>query len=215
MLRQWLEPETIDWFARTHLDAGPFARPGAAQACVAQFQWHSLDQLLRAGDGLDLLCVARGALVEASPPRSLAELRALMASGVGIVIRHAERCSDAMARLGATFGEDLTGKSDAEVNVQLFVTPGGTNGFGWHYDFEQVFIVQTAGSKDYYLRRNTVDATRSRREQPDFSVVRGERSALATARLITGDWLYIPARWWHVAKCLEDSLSISIGVFTS
>jgi hypothetical protein len=31
--------------------------------------------------------------------------------------------------------------------------------------------------------------------------------------LIAGDWLYVPARWWHVAKCVEDSLSISLGVF--
>jgi hypothetical protein len=25
--------------------------------------------------------------------------------------------------------------------------------------------------------------------------------------------LYIPAFWWHVARCIEDSLSISVGVF--
>jgi ribosomal protein L16 Arg81 hydroxylase len=30
--------------------------------------------------------------------------------------------------------------------------------------------------------------------------------------LIGGDWLYIPARWWHGAKCIEDSLSISLGL---
>jgi ribosomal protein L16 Arg81 hydroxylase len=33
-----------------------------------------------------------------------------------------------------------------------------------------------------------------------------------TARLFAGDWLYIPSRWWHMAKCIEDSLSISLGL---
>jgi ribosomal protein L16 Arg81 hydroxylase len=35
---------------------------------------------------------------------------------------------------------------------------------------------------------------------------------LHTSRLLPGDWLHVPARWWHMAKCLEDSLSISVGV---
>jgi hypothetical protein len=217
MLRAWLEPESVDWFARTHLDVGPFARPGAARASVATFQWDTLDALLREqgeAEGLDLLCVARGALVEAPAPRSLAALRELMAVGTGIVIRRAERASPELARLAAALAEDLTGDPRAEAHIQLFVTPGGTNGFGWHYDFEQVFIVQTAGSKDYYFRRNTVDPHRPRQTRPDFSVFRQEKSPIAAARLLAGDWLYIPARWWHVAQCLEDSLSVSIGVFT-
>ena len=36
--------------------------------------------------------------------------------------------------------------------VQVFATPAGTHGFGWHYDLEDVFIAQTAGMKDYYFR---------------------------------------------------------------
>ena len=44
-------------------------------------------------------------------------------------------------------------------HVQLFVTPAETHGFSWHYDAEEVFIVQTAGVKDYLLRENTVAAS--------------------------------------------------------
>jgi len=67
--------------------------------------------------------------------------------------------------------------------------------------------------KDYYFRANTVDPASPVGSQPDFSLIRKERSPLATARLLPGDWLYIPARWWHVALPAEDSLSISLGVF--
>lgn len=48
--------------------------------------------------------------------------------------------------------------------------------------------------------------------RPDFMLVRRETSPIATARLLPGDWLYVPARWWHVATYLEDSLSSSVGV---
>jgi len=35
-----------------------------------------------------------------------------------------------------------------------------------------------------------------------------------SARLIAGDWLYLPPRWWHLVKCIEQSLSISVGVMS-
>jgi ribosomal protein L16 Arg81 hydroxylase len=131
-----------------------------------------------------------------------------MAAGLGFVVRGAERNDPALAELAAAFALDLPGK----INVQLFATRAGTNGFGWHYDFEEVFIVQTAGVKDYYFRDNTVDRDTTFGTQPDFERFRQEKSPLATARLLPGDWLYLPARWWHMARCLEDSLSISVGV---
>jgi 50S ribosomal protein L16 3-hydroxylase len=124
------------------------------------------------------------------------------------VIRRAERNDPALADLAAAFAADLPGT----INVQLFVTRAGTNGFGWHYDFEEVFIVQTAGVKDYYFRENTVDRDTPLGTQPNFEKFRDERGPLRTARLCAGDWLYIPSRWWHMARCQEDSLSISIGV---
>jgi ribosomal protein L16 Arg81 hydroxylase len=42
--------------------------------------------------------------------------------------------------------------------------------------------------------------------------VREERSPLMTARLVAGDFLYLPCGWWHMATCVDDSLSISIGL---
>jgi ribosomal protein L16 Arg81 hydroxylase len=129
-----------------------------------------------------------------------------MARGIGFVVRHAERLDAGLDRLRRAFVRDL----GREAQIQLFVTPSGTFGFGWHYDLEHVFIAQTAGVKDYYLRRNSV--TPASQEVCDFSGFALERSPLATARLIAGDWLYVPGRWWHAAKCVEASLSISVGI---
>jgi ribosomal protein L16 Arg81 hydroxylase len=124
------------------------------------------------------------------------------------VVRAAERNDPGLARLAERFERVLPG----EVHIQLYATPAGTNSYGWHYDFEDVFIAQTAGVKDYYFRQNTVARDARLGDQLDFTSVRRETSPIYQSRLIAGDWLYIPSTWWHLVKCVEDSLSISVGV---
>jgi 50S ribosomal protein L16 3-hydroxylase len=68
------------------------------------------------------------------------------------------------------------------------------------------------GTKEYYLRANTVLSSRAPGPNPDFGAIRRETSPLLSARLIPGDWLYIPACWWHLVHSNEEALSISIGV---
>jgi 50S ribosomal protein L16 3-hydroxylase len=80
------------------------------------------------------------------------------------------------------------------------------------YDCEEAFYRTDRGIKDYYLRANTVAPVRDMPERPDFSAGLREKSPLLSARLIPGDWLYIPAPWWHLVRSLEDALSLSIGV---
>lgn len=208
MLSEWLAPGSVKEFVGAQLGRGPVARPATAAGARAALSWPMLGRVLGAEPAPDLLVVTAGRLVDVAAPRSLPEAQALMARGLGVVIRRAERHTPELAAVAAAFGRDLPG----EVHLQLFVTPAGTNGFGWHYDFEEVFIAQTEGIKDYYFRDNTVDRQVVRGQQPDFSRFRAETSPLGTARLIPGDWLYLPARWWHMAKCVETSLSISVGV---
>jgi ribosomal protein L16 Arg81 hydroxylase len=131
-----------------------------------------------------------------------------MARGISTVIRAAEHHDDGLRRLADAYGAALPG----EVHVQLYATPAGTHSFGWHYDFEDVFIAQTLGIKDYYLRDNSVARHTRLGETLDFACIRHETTPTMAARLIAGDWLYIPRRWWHLVRCAEDSLSISVGV---
>lgn len=209
MLKQWLGSIPIETFVSEFLQKQPVAMPGTARGALPLLDWHVLDGILGRCQPPDIWVVARGEILDIAPPRSVEELRPLMAMGVGLAMRRGERYDDGLAEFAASLAQDLPGR----VHVQIFVTPGGTHGFGWHYDHEDVFIAQTAGVKDYYFRDNTVDRDTPHGQQPDFSLFKQERSQLATARLIPGDWLYLPARWWHMAKCLEDSLSISAGMF--
>jgi ribosomal protein L16 Arg81 hydroxylase len=72
--------------------------------------------------------------------------------------------------------------------------------------------VQTAGQKQYFFRENTVMAQAQKPAGPDFAAIRHETSPLYSCTLEPGDWLHLPRGMWHVAKPLEDSLSLSLGV---
>jgi 50S ribosomal protein L16 3-hydroxylase len=212
VLSEWLHPTSIADFEAKFLHRSAYSQPAAAQGAMTLFDWHAVDRLLASNPLPDALVVAGGRVHDVAMPRSAGELRTMMTRGLGVNVRHAEHNSAGLAALAAAFRRCLGG----EVQIQVFATAARTHSFGWHYDDEDVFIAQTAGIKDYYFRRNTVTALRAKdiheEEPPDFSRIAEEKSALQTARLIPGDWLYVPRRWWHVALCVEESLSISVGV---
>jgi hypothetical protein len=202
-LAEWLGDISTDDFRSQYLRRAPVAQPATALGARSLMDWEALERVL--GCDPDALVVARGRLLSMPAPRSLVELCDYFAAGIGLCLRHTQRHSLALARLAASF--DGLGTPQ----VQLFVTPGGTHGFGWHYDDEDVFIAQTAGVKDYYFRANTVAADEVARPSM-FSRYVSETSPLCTSTLVAGDFLYIPARWWHMAVCHQDALSISVGV---
>jgi 50S ribosomal protein L16 3-hydroxylase len=203
MLRDWLGSVSLDEFRARSLRAAAVAQAATTLAARALLDWEIVDRVLRSDP--DILVVTRGRLLAMPPPRTLGELQGYLTAGVGLCIRHTERHDAGLARVAAGFAEL------GDVQVQLFVTPAGTHGFGWHYDDEDVFIAQTAGVKDYYFRANTVAAAEPA-APAIFERFAAERSALCTATLVPGDFLYLPARWWHMALCHEDALSISVGV---
>jgi 50S ribosomal protein L16 3-hydroxylase len=169
-----------------------------------------MDEMLRARPN-DVLVVAGGRDVELPAPRSLSELQGMFQVGMGIAMRSAERYSQSVGALCQQLELEIPGQQ----RVIAFATPAKTHGFGWHYDSEDVFIVQTAGDKEYLFRRNTqVHVTSAPlRGRPDFTVHRHEVSPIMSCRLIAGDWLYLPRGYWHVAYAHADSLSLSIGIF--
>jgi len=208
VLQDWLGDLSLARFRARHLGRVPMARPHGARDSVAACDWNVLDHLLAAAPE-HLLLVARGRLLEQPAPRSLPELRELFARGVGIVLHEPERIRPEIAAVTAAFARDLPG----EQRVIVFATAADTHGFGWHYDPEDVFIIQTAGDKTYYFRRNTIDPEPPRAAHYDFQTFRRETTPIMECRLLPGDWLYLPRGYWHVARAHSDSLSISIGVF--
>jgi 50S ribosomal protein L16 3-hydroxylase len=204
------------WFAaldatpswRASFGREPFAAPGGAALVAPLLTWEVLHRVLLAPPPVDVLTVRAGELVRGPAPRGRHDVERLFGSGVSTVVRAGERHDPGLSTLATAFEAAAGG----EAHVQLYATPGGTNSYGWHFDFEEVFIVQTAGTKNYYFRRNTVASDVALGDHLDFTAITRETSPIYAARLVPGDWLYIPSRWWHLVKCETDSLSISTGV---
>ena len=208
-LQRWLGEGTMDRFRAELLTRSPWAAPGVGHADLGLFDWSRLDRILAAPTPPDTLVVMRGEHLRVPVPRSGDEARLLMEAGIGLGMRRCERADPALAALLADLVADVPGAG----MVQLFVTPRRSHGFGWHYDDEDVFILQTAGVKDYYFRANTVAADQPARGEV-FGRFHQETSPLMTACLVPGDFLYIPSRWWHMAIAQEESMSISVGIFS-
>jgi ribosomal protein L16 Arg81 hydroxylase len=184
----------------------PLAMPGAAGHLTHLGTWETVEAILARSEP-DVL-VAREGKLKVGPRPTYDEVRALHASGYTVLIRHAEREHSGLAELAAGFQQDL----EAPINIHLYCTPANQHGFGWHYDAEDVFIVQTQGNKHYSLRKNTIHPLPLVETMPRDMAFERETTPTLECTLLAGDWLYIPAGYWHVARASEDAISLAVGV---
>lgn len=207
VLQSWLGATPLEAFLAAHLGRQPYAAPDVGRAHARRCDWAIVDELL-ASPHADTLVISRGELLAANAPRSLSQLRSLFARDAGVAVRSADLACAHVAALARDLAEDVAGMQ----RVIVFATPANSSGFGWHFDEEEVFILQTAGAKTYFFRANTVSARPLRARSAAFADCRRETSPLLAVRLHQGDWLYLPSGTWHAAHAHEDSLSVSIGV---
>jgi ribosomal protein L16 Arg81 hydroxylase len=210
-IQSWLGATPKQQFVAEHFHKLPYSCAGGGRALCALGDWQVLSEVLRA-DGADVLLAERGRQRSEAAPRSAEEAQALVADGCTVLVRHAERHHPLLAQLAAGFEADFS----APVNVHVYVTPGGAFGFGWHYDAEDVFILQAAGSKQYSLRKNTVNPWPLEETLPADMRYEREIMPLLRCLLSAGDWLYIPAGYWHMAEGQggEPSISLAVGVMS-
>jgi ribosomal protein L16 Arg81 hydroxylase len=207
-LARWLGHVPRERFLEEFYLTRPFSLAHAGAADVPLLAWETLHRILPRCDPRDVLVVRDGRLWTGPDPASRAEAQAFFRAGHSLVLRKTERYDPGLAALADAFARDLGGA----VAVQLYATPRERHSFGWHYDAEEVFILQTAGTKRYFLRENTVYPRPLLEAMPRDMEYEREVSPLLSCTLVPGDWLYIPGGYWHVARALEDSLSISVGV---
>jgi 50S ribosomal protein L16 3-hydroxylase len=191
-----------DYFQRL-----PYSAAGQAAALCPLGSWDAMAAILDLPDA-DVLVCRRNEQHAGPRPRGADEARRLVDDGFTLLVRHAERHDERLARIARAFEADLA----APVNVHFYCTPAGQFGFGWHYDAEEVFIVQTAGRKEYSLRKNTVNPWPLEETLPADMRYEREIMPLVRCELAAGDWLYIPSGYWHMGQSRELALSLAIGV---
>jgi 50S ribosomal protein L16 3-hydroxylase len=194
-------------FLTEHYHAVPFSAAGLAAPALSLGTFESLLSIL-GQQGADVLVCRRNEQWSGTLPRSEQEAQALLAEGYTILIRHAERHDERLAELAAAFARDFA----SAVNIHMYCTPAGEYGFGWHYDAEEVFLIQTTGRKEYLLRKNTVNPWPLEETLPGDMRYEREMMPVMRCELAAGDWLYVPSGYWHMAKAQETAISLAIGV---
>jgi 50S ribosomal protein L16 3-hydroxylase len=216
MTKVWSEREMIEQllgelskstFVEEYYFKLPFSLPGCARQFTYLGSWEMVETILAQPD-TDVLVVRQGELWKDKTRPSYSEGRTLHAAGYTLVIRNSEKHHPRLAELAAGFREDFQGA----VDIQIYCTPANQRGFGWHYDAEDVFILQTQGGKEYSLRKNTVNPWPLVETLPPDMAYEREIMPLIKCMLWAGDWLYIPAGYWHTAKADEESISLAVGV---
>jgi len=185
----------------------PYSASGLARPICELGTWEALTEIL-SNESSDVLVCRRNEQFAGKPPRTADEASRLVADGYTLLVRHAERHDPRLAKLAEEFAKDFA----APVNIHMYCTPGGQFGFGWHYDAEEVFIVQTTGRKEYSLRKNTVNPWPIEETLPADMHYEREIMPLMKCELSAGDWLYIPSGYWHMGQSRETAISLAIGV---
>lgn len=209
--RRWLSTCGLskEDFVETYYQKFPFAAGGNLKSSSALCSWDSIVPLL-VNPKSDVMVCRENLLYEGLLPQSAEGITRLCDLGYTFLVRHAEHHDDELARLARSFSAEFLGA----VNVHVYVTPPHNFGFGWHYDAEDVFIFQTQGQKEYSLRKNTVNPWPVVDAIPQDMGYERELMPLMRCSLKRGDWLYIPAGYWHKAEAKELSISIAVGVLS-
>ena len=207
VLKQLLGSISPAAFMQEHFLRLQFALAGGCSHLAACGDWPVVERVL-CSPGADVIVGSAEQRYEGKSPNSLEEARQLLTHGMTVGFRHAEKHDDSLAELARRFATDFA----APIDIHLYCTPAGKPGFGWHYDAEDVFVLQTRGKKEWWLRKNTVNPWPLVETLPKD--MRYEREIMPAMRclLAAGDWLYIPAGYWHRTECLEESISLSVGI---
>ena len=211
VLEKLLGDISIEVFKRDSLSQRPVAKPGTAREYYKLIGWDLLAEIF-ATHYKDCWLVNRGQLTQPSATGQLTieSAQAGFSRGETIVIRHSEKAHSGLNKIAREFAAGFA----APVDIQLYCTPEAQEGFDWHYDIEDVFVIQSSGQKEFSLRKNVA------LEKPSSVIIPKnlkELEALSEGPefkclLKAGDFLYIPAGYWHKARALTPSFHLSVGV---
>lgn len=214
-LEEMLAPLSLQEFSAEYLFRIPYAAPLSASRFKDLISWSLLEEIL-AVEHNDCWLPFRGKLPDdpalSTGKLSIAQMHEGFAEGRTILIRHSERAHPKLKAIAQDFSDIF----QDPVDIQLYGTPAGEEGFDWHYDAEEVFVIQSAGEKEFRLRANTTFPWPVPSKVPQHKYFAAERpTPEIRCWLKPGDWLYIPAGYWHKARAITPSFHLSVGVMST
>jgi len=208
VLQELLGPVPISEFLQRAFSRAPLAMPDRAGRYTTHFTEADFACMVEHACAT-LRVVRNGHMVQDNAHLSWTEAQDFHRRGHTLLVRHAERASPKVQAIAAAFAHFF----HSPVDIQVYLTPNHSQAFGWHYDLEEVFIIQVQGCKEYTIRQNTLNPLPVWDNMPaDLGYERETSRLRMSCRLEAGDWLYIPSGWWHIARTQAESIHLSIGI---
>lgn len=142
ILQELLDPIPMHEFLHRAFTRVPFAVPDKAARYTRDVTEADIAAIVEQGHSV-LRIVHNGRLVHDPARLSWAEAQAYYRRGHTLLVRYAERSSAKFQALAEAFAQFF----HAPVDIQVYLTPDQQQAFGWHYDLEEVFIIQVQGCR--------------------------------------------------------------------
>lgn len=97
------------------------------------------------------------------------------------------------------------------IHVNAYVTPPQSQGFGAHHDVQDSFIVQTVGTKTWYLHEPIIGKPFPHETADVFPSPTDFDSDAKEVTLNAGDVMWLPRGWIHYAKT-ENDISVHLTI---
>lgn len=140
-------------------------------------------------------------------------LAAQHADGATLVLQSVHRMHPPVAR----FCRELAAELGHATQCNAYVTPGGERqGFDFHHDTHDVFVLQVSGRKRWIVHEPVVRLPLSSQPQAGAHLVPQDAEPLMDIELEAGDALYLPRGYVHAALTTDEhSVHLTVGVLST
>ena len=140
------------------------------------------------------------------------KLLGLFVDGSTLVLQGLHRVWPPLMAFAAQLADDL----GHPVQINAYITPPQSQGFSAHYDVHDVFVLQIAGEKQWFIHEPVFESPLRSQPWNDRSTAVTEAATQAPVIdtvLRPGDALYLPRGYLHSAKALGGvSVHLTVGI---
>ncbi|MBC7375149.1 MAG: cupin-like domain-containing protein [Frankiales bacterium] len=135
------------------------------------------------------------------------------ADGATLVLQSVHRLHPPVAR----FCRELAAELGHATQCNAYITPGGEHqGFDYHHDTHDVFVLQVSGRKRWIVYEPVVRLPLSSQPQAGSHLVPAGAEPLMDIELEAGDSLYLPRGYVHAALTTDEhSVHLTVGVLST
>ena len=167
-------------------------------------------------EGGSLLAPVRTVTAGARRIGDLVDVDALVAQhadGATLVLQSVHRMHPPVAR----FCRELAAELGHATQCNAYITPGGENqGFDYHHDTHDVFVLQVSGRKRWIVYEPVTRLPLPSQAQAGSHLVPEGAEPLLDVELEAGDALYLPRGYVHAALTTDEhSVHLTVGVLAT